>query len=125
MRTFFTLLAAGGLCAATALPAAAMAPKYKNHTEIQNACSAKWEEIADSLTCKAQKSSADHYIFLGGCSSAKKNGIATQNEGKCSMNIQLSCRKRDGRWANTQAACKSVLKAPETLENDDGTIIVH
>jgi hypothetical protein len=101
--------------------------KYKDYKAIQNACGQQWsahEKDSNLATCEAQTSGSGNYIYLGGCSSAKKSGIATQESGKCQLNIQLHCKKRDQSLNDTQASCTTLLSDPSKFTNDDGVMKV-
>lgn len=99
--------------------------KYKNYQAVQNACGQQWNAYKNETnlsTCRAQTSNNGAYIYLGGCSSSKKHGINTQKNGKCQLNIQLQCKRRDQSWNDTQASCTTLLHNPSKFTNDDGTL---
>ncbi len=99
--------------------------KYKDYKALENACRAVWvDDKPDGLnTCQQGEHDSGSIDVLGKCGNSVSNGINTQNSGKCSFNLQLSCQKRDGSWENTQASCKSLLSAPDKLRNDDGKVV--
>lgn len=106
-------------------PAVEANAKYKNYQAVQNACGQQWnahKSETNLSTCRAQTSSSGGYIYLGGCSSAKKKGIQTQENGKCQLTIQLQCKRRDQSWNDTHASCTTMLHNPSKFTNDDGVL---
>lgn len=101
--------------------------KYKNYKALENACRAVWvDDKPDGLdTCKQGQYDSGQIDVLGSCGSSIKNGIATQESGKCNLNLQLSCRRKDQSWNDTQVSCKSLLNSADKLKNDDGNVVTN
>jgi len=99
--------------------------KYKNHQSVVNACTQQWNthhSDTNLSTCRPQTTINGSYVILGNCSSAKKNGLRTQEDGKCQLTLQLQCKRHDQSWNDTQASCTTLLHNPSKFTNDDGTL---